>query len=65
MAGMKYQMFTLAKQAIRSHPDWDDDKIAEFIGAKPAEMELVRTARRDVRADSPSEVKTVTPEVSA
>jgi hypothetical protein len=65
MAGMKYQMFTLAKQCIRSHPKFTDEEVAEFIGAKPAEMEIVRTARQDVMADTPTEIKTITPEVSA
>lgn len=62
---MKYEIFQRAKQAIRGHPDWDDEQIAEFIGAKLAELEIVREARKDVQADTPSEVRTITPEVSA
>lgn len=63
--GMKYEIFQRAKQAIRTRPDLTDEQIAEFIGAKLAELEIVREARKDVQADTPTEVKVITPEVSA
>ena len=62
---MKYEIFTRARQAIRTRPDLTDEQIAEYIGAKLPEMEIIREARKDVAADTPTEVKVITPEVSA
>jgi len=62
--GMKYEMFQRAKSALRTHPDFTDEQVAEFIGAKLAEMEIIREARKDVTADA-GVTKTITPEVSA
>lgn len=56
-------MFLAAKQCLRAHPGWDDDQVAEFIGAKPAEMELVREARKDAGADVSAPGRIVTPHV--
>lgn len=62
---MKYEVFQRAKQAIRSHPTWNDEEVMDHIGAKWAELEIIREARKDVQADTPSEVRTIIPEVSA
>lgn len=51
MPGQKYEIFTAAKRTLRIHPDWTDEQVAEHIGAKPLEYEIVREARKDHEAD--------------
>jgi hypothetical protein len=49
--GIKYELFTRARQVIKVHPDWDDEKVAEHVGAKLAELDIIREARKDAMAD--------------
>jgi len=47
------EQFLAAKQALRAHPDWDDEKVAEEIDVKPADipgLATIRAARRDLGA---------------
>lgn len=52
MAGQRYELFMAAKKVIRTHPDWDDEKVAAQVGAKLTELDIIREARKDHEADS-------------
>lgn len=55
MPETKAQMFLRAKQVIRLHPDWSDEKVAEQAQLpRGTEAEIIRTARADLAADSGS-----------
>jgi hypothetical protein len=43
-------MFLQIKEQLRLHPDWDDEQIAERVGLKYFELDLITTARRDLEA---------------
>lgn len=43
-------MFVEIKLALRNHPDWTDDQVAENVGVRPLDRELIKTARRDLEA---------------
>ena len=45
--------FTQAKQALRNHPDWTDEQVAEAIGLPKMQIPAVLPeARKDLKADS-------------
>ena len=51
------EQFLAAKQALRAHPDWDDEKVAEEIGVKLVDtpgLATIRAARRDLGAGEPT-----------
>lgn len=49
----KTELFLLAKQRLRAHPDWPDEQIADSIGARLIEAEeIIREARKDYAADA-------------
>jgi hypothetical protein len=42
-------MFLAAKRAIRVHPDWSDEQIAEYVGIPRALIpDTVAVARREI-----------------
>jgi hypothetical protein len=43
-------MFLQIKEQLRLHPDWDDEQVAERLGLKVPELDLITTARRDMEA---------------
>lgn len=48
----KTELFLAAKRAIRTHPDYDDQQIADYIGARLIEaQEIITEARKDCAAD--------------
>lgn len=48
----KTELFLRAKQALRSHPDFTDQELADHIGARLIEAEeVIREARKDHAAD--------------
>jgi len=52
MASQKVEWFLAAKKAMRLHPDWDDEKVAEYCGIPKASLdETVAPARREINAD--------------
>lgn len=49
----RYQQFLDAKQVIRSHGDWTDAQVAEYLAIKDfdtAGMATIRQARKDLEA---------------
>lgn len=52
-----WQQHITCTQIMRRHPDWDDEQVRVAAGMHPAEMDVVREARREVTADQPSVVR--------
>jgi hypothetical protein len=48
--GTRTDLFLKAKQALRLHRDWTDEQVAEWLGLKGPELELVTEARKDLEA---------------
>lgn len=49
----KTELFLAAKRTIRAHPEYDDQAIADNIGARLIEaQEIITEARKDVAADT-------------
>ncbi len=49
--GQRYELFMRAKREIRLHPELTDQQVAERIGAKAAEADIIAEARKDYEAD--------------
>lgn len=49
--GQRYELFRRAKHEIRLHPELTDEQVAERVGAKLAEMDIIAEARKDYLAD--------------
>lgn len=43
-------MFLKAKEVLRVHPDYTDEQVAEAADIRLIDLELVKTARRDLEA---------------
>lgn len=43
-------MFLQIKEQLRLHPGWTDEQVAERLGLKSFELDLILTARRDLEA---------------
>lgn len=49
MAETKAALFLKVKQALRTHPDWTDKKVAEYTGLRlPMEQDILREARKEM-----------------
>jgi hypothetical protein len=46
----KYELFLSIKQAIRVHPDWSDEQLAEHLDLRQLEKDMIKTARKDLEA---------------
>jgi hypothetical protein len=52
MASQKVEWFLAAKKAMRLHPDYDNEQIADHCGIPKAAIdETVAPARREIDAD--------------
>jgi hypothetical protein len=50
MASRNVEVFQAARKVIKLHPDWDDEKVAEQVGARDFEMGIIVQARKDAAA---------------
>lgn len=49
MAGEKWRQHLDCVRQIRLHPGWTDEEVAEAVGLRMAELDIVREARREVQ----------------
>lgn len=50
MALTRTSMFLKAKEILRVHPDWTDEEVALAADIRPVDIDVVRTARKDLEA---------------
>lgn len=48
--GTRTELFLRVKQALRRHPDWTDEQLAEYADLRQPELDLIAVARRDLEA---------------
>ena len=48
MPSSKWEQHLLCTRLIRQHPDWTDEQVLEEAGMRPAEVNVVAEARREV-----------------
>jgi hypothetical protein len=52
MASQRVEWFLAAKKALRAHPDWTDEQVADHCGIPRAVIdEVVWPARREIDGD--------------
>lgn len=52
MASTRVEWFLAAKKALRAHPDWSDEQVANYCGIPLAVVdEIIRPARQEIEQD--------------
>jgi len=52
MASTRVEWFLAAKKALRAHPDWSDEQVANYCGIPLAVTdEIIGPARREIEQD--------------
>jgi hypothetical protein len=52
MASTRVEWFLAAKKALRAHPDWSDEQVADYCGIPRAVIdEIIFPARKEIEQD--------------